>query len=1385
MKKTASLLTITLVLTLCSLSFMTPAQAQKGQATPTPQSQATPTPQPAAPQAGELKPAAELIRNTKAAGAAFARRELFKSSARVAEADAPVRDALFDGATFDLDKSAGGRLLQDKAASLTLPLPDGKGGVVELELAQVNIFAAGFSVTTSKPSKEDISESRGAHYRGIVKGDDTSLAAISVFRNEVMGFYSTEAGGNTVVGRLGGDNPTDRHVLYAEKDLKGSLNFSCNANDAPEAALPLPAATTAEAALARCVRIYIEANYDIFINKGSVANTVSYMTGVFNQAAALYSNEGLPVSLSQIFVWNSPSPYTGLDSLQQLQQFEAVRTTFNGDLAHLVTLQSSYGGIAYVSGLCSTGATYAFSGIDPSFSTVPTYSWTVEVFTHETGHNLGSRHTQACAWNGNNTAIDGCAAPEGTCPRPGLPAGGGTIMSYCHQTAVGINFANGFGTQPRNVILNRFNSVTCLSDCGGGGGGGPANNSFAGAQVITGNSGNVTGSNVGASKETGEPNHGGNAGGASIWYQWQAPASGRATLTTSGSSFDTLLGVYTGSSVGGLTLVAGNDDAVGGSDLTSRVEFNAVGGTTYRIAVDGFGGATGSVRLNWSNVVPAPPNNSFAGAQAISGSSGSVAGSNVGANKEAGEPNHSGNTGGASIWYNWQAPSTGTATLTTAGSNFDTLLGVYAGGSVGALSFVAGNDDDPGVLTSRVNFSAVGGAVYRIAVDGFNGSTGSVTLNWSLSGPPPISVTVQSNPAGRSVTVDGTTYTAPQTFSWTPGSSHAIATTSPQNGAAGTRYVWSSWSDGGAVSHTVAPTAATTYTANFTTQHFLTMSAGAGGTLSPASAWLNAGQLVSISAAPNPGNTFAGWTGSGAGSFTGPNNPASVTMNGPITETAAFQSSPPPPLGRNVALASNGATASASSELDSGRTAAAVINGDRRGLHWGSDPATGSGWHDATANAFPDWVQVNFAGGRTINEIDVFTLQDNLGSPAVPTEAMTFASYGITAFAVQYESSPGVWTTVPGGSVSGNNKVWRRFTFTSITTGRIRVLVDAALAGHSRVVEVEAYESGVPPPPTDAPGTNVALAANGGVASASSTLDAGRAAAGANNGDRRGLNWGAGGGWHDATNNSYPDWLQVDFSGSKTINQINVFTIQDNFSSPVEPNDATAFSLYGVTAFDVQTWNGSAWVTVPGGSVSGNNRVKRAFVFPAVTTTGVRVLVNNALAGFSRLVEVEALTPPARTNHALASNGATASASSELDSGRSAAGVINGDRRGLNWGAGGGWHDATNNSYPDWLQVHFGSVKTISEVSVFTIQDDFANPVEPHDLLTFSLYGVTAFDVQYWNGASWVTVPGGSVTGNNRVKRTFTFSPLSTDRVRVLVNSALAGHSRLAEVEVY
>jgi uncharacterized repeat protein (TIGR02543 family) len=168
----------------------------------------------------------------------------------------------------------------------------------------------------------------------------------------------------------------------------------------------------------------------------------------------------------------------------------------------------------------------------------------------------------------------------------------------------------------------------------------------------------------------------------------------------------------------------------------------------------------------------------------------------------------------------------------------------------------------------------------------------SVVSNWSNGrsvtiAQSPVSCTVATSPSGLAVTVDGTSYPSPpQAFSWVPGSTHTIGTSSPQNESSGTRQSFATWSDGGTQSHTITvPSSNVTYTANFTTQYSLAMNAGSGGTVSPSGTnWYNNGQSVTLTATPNAGYGFSSWSGDLSGS----SNPISLTMNGPKSVTANF-----------------------------------------------------------------------------------------------------------------------------------------------------------------------------------------------------------------------------------------------------------------------------------------------------------------------------------------------------------------------------------------------------------------------------------------------------------------------------------------------------------------
>lgn len=291
----------------------------------------------------------------------------------------------------------------------------------------------------------------------------------------------------------------------------------------------------------------------------------------------------------------------------------------------------------------------------------------------------------------------------------------------------------------------------------------PPNDHFTNAIVIIGSTAGFFGYNVNATEQPGEPNHFGTNGIRSVWYQWTAPSNMPVKISTDGSSFDTILAVYTGAALNSLTLVTNDDD--GGAGNNSLLNFNAVAGTTYRIAVDGFGTANGSIQLNFNPAF----NDHFTNCVVLVGNSGSVSGSNRGATRQSGEPNHAGIPGTNSVWYCWTAPQSGTAVFDTFGSGFDTLLAIYTGSGVDSLSLVASNDNTVSNSFSSVTFEAIGGVTYQIAVDGANGGSGILKLKWL--GPTSPSIVVQpfstNAPAGATVSfIVSAAGSAPLNYQW-------------------------------------------------------------------------------------------------------------------------------------------------------------------------------------------------------------------------------------------------------------------------------------------------------------------------------------------------------------------------------------------------------------------------------------------------------------------------------------------------------------------------------------------------------------------------------------------------------------------------------------------
>ena len=406
---------------------------------------------------------------------------------------------------------------------------------------------------------------------------------------------------------------------------------------------------------------------------------------------------------------------------------------------------------------------------------------------------------------------------------------------------------------------------------------------FVDSVELSGLSGSVRGSNVGATAVDNEPAHGGRTASTSVWARWEAPGSGIVTFDTKGSAFDTTLAVYTGESLESLTLRGADADS--GGYLTSQLRINASESEIYYIAVDGFNGSTGDVLLSWTlletdAVLPVitqqpQPTTGITGKSAelnvslevetdeilyawykdgeqifgeiskrlileqleisdaglyyvavTSGDeeviseevplviqftedapetevntkldlgaffgggdtgddgdtgdkrndpilggpgllprliaklrdiekkpgefsfSGATVYTTTGAAKDPGEPNHAGNTGGASAWTTFTPDEEGSAKLSTENSDFDTVLAIYKVGSGSgwdALEEVASDDNSGGDgEDSEVVFNIEAGVTYLVAVDGAGGDTGTVQLNHEVSQAPVIDSVTES-----------------------------------------------------------------------------------------------------------------------------------------------------------------------------------------------------------------------------------------------------------------------------------------------------------------------------------------------------------------------------------------------------------------------------------------------------------------------------------------------------------------------------------------------------------------------------------------------------------------------------------------------------------------
>lgn len=393
-----------------------------------------------------------------------------------------------------LNKNESLNIYQLHPEQLSVAIPGLDNTTYTLQLMQQDISHDSLAVYTLAKTGAPMKTGsvKAVHYRGFVKDYPSSIAAFTVFEDgEIMGMFSNGKG-NFNLGKLNNGND---YILYNDADMRTKPGFECgtamlpviNSNKTMQYSTPAAPQGGTPGMLCKKVRFMWEADFKLYNNNfsGNLTNTANYIAGLFNQVATMYANEGITIELNSTFIWTTPDPYNTSTSANALNTFKSRYNTsgdnFNADLCMLLDgAPTNNGGLAYILDFdqCNRSYAYGYANIYATYNTVPTYSWDVEVMTHEMGHLMGSYHTHWCGWNtgagGSCGAIDDCFAVEAgtncttcsatTVTTPSAPAGFmGTVMSYCYlRNGIGVNLSNGFGPLPQARIRSCVNAAACF-----------------------------------------------------------------------------------------------------------------------------------------------------------------------------------------------------------------------------------------------------------------------------------------------------------------------------------------------------------------------------------------------------------------------------------------------------------------------------------------------------------------------------------------------------------------------------------------------------------------------------------------------------------------------------------------------------------------------------------------------------------------------------------------------------------------------------------------------------------------------------------------------------------------------------------------------------------
>ena len=211
----------------------------------------------------------------------------YQAARRIAE------QVVSDATYLQMQPEQTQRIFREHPEALTLNIPVQSAQPLELELVQQSPLAGDFFVSTSGSNDKPVSYTPGVYYRGVIKGVPGSTVAISIFENEIIGIATMPDNGSLVLGKLQIEGNETNYILYSDKNLHAQQPPTCGTVEPLGYAEKIREYSEAAAkpTADKCVRVYLECDYALYQNKGSVAGATNFITAVFNNLATLYANE--------------------------------------------------------------------------------------------------------------------------------------------------------------------------------------------------------------------------------------------------------------------------------------------------------------------------------------------------------------------------------------------------------------------------------------------------------------------------------------------------------------------------------------------------------------------------------------------------------------------------------------------------------------------------------------------------------------------------------------------------------------------------------------------------------------------------------------------------------------------------------------------------------------------------------------------------------------------------------------------------------------------------------------------------------------------------------------------------------------------------------------